>query len=78
MSRHPGNQRVCHGCKNILQYITMRTLNINGKSQAATVSGSTPILFALRGTLGLTGTQCGCGAALCTACGTLMSVAVGS
>jgi isoquinoline 1-oxidoreductase subunit alpha len=46
----------------------MPTLNINGKDLAVNVDESTPILWALRDTLGLTGTKFGCGAALCGAC----------
>ncbi len=43
-------------------------LNINGKATAVDADPSTPILWALRDTLGLTGTKFGCGAALCGAC----------
>ena len=46
----------------------MPTLNINGKDTAVDADKSTPILWALRDTLGLTGTKFGCGAALCGAC----------
>lgn len=46
----------------------MSTLNINGRQQTVNADGSTPILWALRDTLGLTGTKFGCGAALCGAC----------
>jgi len=46
----------------------MPTLNINGKDTAVNADGSTPILWALRDTLGMTGTKFGCGAALCGAC----------
>ena len=46
----------------------MATLNINGKDVALDVDPSTPILWALRDTAGLTGTKFGCGAALCGAC----------
>ena len=46
----------------------MPTLNINGKDTAVDADGSTPILWALRDTLGLTGTRFGCGQALCGAC----------
>src|SRR5512134_3348141 len=45
----------------------MPTLNINGKDTAVNADGSTPILWALRDTLGMTGTKFGCGAALCGA-----------
>ncbi len=43
-------------------------LNINGKATAVDADPSTPILWALRDTLGMTGTKFGCGAALCGAC----------
>jgi isoquinoline 1-oxidoreductase alpha subunit len=46
----------------------MPTLNINGKDTAVNADESTPILWALRDTLGMTGTKFGCGAALCGAC----------
>ena len=46
----------------------MPTLNINGKDLAVSADESTPILWALRDTLGMTGTKFGCGAALCGAC----------
>ena len=44
------------------------TLTINGKRQTVDVSPSTPLLWVLRDTLGLTGTKFGCGMALCGAC----------
>ena len=46
----------------------MPTLNINGKDTPVDADSSTPILWALRDTLGMTGTKFGCGAALCGAC----------
>ncbi|WP_302174092.1 (2Fe-2S)-binding protein [uncultured Hydrogenophaga sp.] len=46
----------------------MTTLNVNGRTQQVDVDPSTPVLWALRDTLGLTGTKFGCGAALCGAC----------
>ena len=46
----------------------MPNLNINGKDTAVDADPSTPILWALRDTLGMTGTKFGCGAALCGAC----------
>ncbi|MDW5443773.1 (2Fe-2S)-binding protein [Polaromonas sp. SM01] len=46
----------------------MPTLNINGKDLSVNADASTPILWALRDTLGMTGTKFGCGAALCGAC----------
>ena len=46
----------------------MPTLNINGKDVRVDADDATPILWALRDTLGMTGTKFGCGAALCGAC----------
>ena len=46
----------------------MPTLNINGKDTAVDADESTPILWALRDTLGMTGTKFGCGMAMCGAC----------
>ena len=43
-------------------------ININGKDTPVNADESTPILWALRDTLGMTGTKFGCGAALCGAC----------
>ncbi|MBW3656544.1 MAG: (2Fe-2S)-binding protein [Gemmatimonadetes bacterium] len=43
-------------------------LNINGKDVSVDADPSTPVLWALRDTLGLTGTKFGCGQALCGAC----------
>jgi isoquinoline 1-oxidoreductase subunit alpha len=43
-------------------------LNVNGKAVSVDADPSTPILWALRDNLGLTGTKFGCGAALCGAC----------
>ena len=41
---------------------------LNGKPASADVDPSTPILWTLRDTLGLTGTKFGCGMALCGSC----------
>ena len=46
----------------------MARLHINGKDVEADVEGSTPLLWVLRDTLGMTGTKFGCGQALCGAC----------
>ena len=46
----------------------MVTLQINGQSKDVDVSPDTPLLWALRDVLGLTGTKFGCGVALCGAC----------
>lgn len=41
---------------------------INGTERVIDADGDTPLLWALREQLGLTGTKFGCGAALCGAC----------
>ena len=46
----------------------MATLNINGKATSVDADPTTPILWALRDTLGMTGTKFGCGIAACGAC----------
>lgn len=46
----------------------MATLTINGKQQQVELSDDTPLLWALRDHLGMTGTKFGCGMALCGAC----------
>ena len=44
------------------------TLNVNGAARSVELDEDTPLLWALRDTLGLTGTKFGCGAGLCGAC----------
>ena len=44
------------------------SLNVNGKAVSVDVHPSTPILWALRDNLNMTGTKFGCGTALCGAC----------
>jgi len=46
----------------------MKTLNVNGKSVTFDGDEDTPLLWALREQLGLTGTKYGCGIAQCGAC----------
>jgi isoquinoline 1-oxidoreductase subunit alpha len=46
----------------------MTTLTVNGQSTTVDADPSTPILWALRDNLGLTGTKFGCGMAQCGAC----------
>ena len=46
----------------------MASLNINGKTQEVDVDPSTPLLWALREQVGLTGTTYGCGIAVCGSC----------
>src|SRR4029450_6470507 len=43
-------------------------LTINGKTSEVDVSPSTPLLWAIREQVGLTGTKYGCGIAQCGAC----------
>jgi len=43
-------------------------LNVNGKAVDLKVDGGTPLLWALREQVGLTGTKYGCGIAQCGAC----------
>ena len=43
-------------------------LNINGKNYDVDVDASTPLLWAIREQVGLTGTKYGCGVAQCGAC----------
>ncbi|MCX8004188.1 MAG: (2Fe-2S)-binding protein [Burkholderiaceae bacterium] len=51
----------------------MVQLNINGRPVAVDVDPNTPLLWALRDTLGLTGTKFGCGIAACGACTVLVN-----
>ena len=46
----------------------MAALNINGKTLQVDVDPNTPLLWALREQVGLTGTKYGCGIAQCGAC----------
>ncbi len=46
----------------------MVTLRINGRDHQVDADPATPILWALRDNLDMTGTKFGCGAALCGAC----------
>jgi aerobic-type carbon monoxide dehydrogenase small subunit (CoxS/CutS family) len=43
-------------------------LLVNGTRRRVSLAADTPLLWALRDTLGLTGTKYGCGAGLCGAC----------
>jgi len=47
-------------------------ITINGKTREVDVDPDTPLLWALRDTLGLTGTKFGCGIAECGACTVLI------
>jgi isoquinoline 1-oxidoreductase alpha subunit len=44
------------------------TLTVNGETRSVDVEPDTPLLWALRDTLGLTGTKFGCGISACGAC----------
>jgi aerobic-type carbon monoxide dehydrogenase small subunit (CoxS/CutS family) len=46
----------------------MTSFTLNGKSVSVDDDPSTPLLWAIRDSLGLTGTKFGCGMALCGAC----------
>ena len=46
----------------------MTPVTINGRRRNVDLPGDTPLLWALRDHLGLTGTKFGCGMALCGAC----------
>jgi isoquinoline 1-oxidoreductase alpha subunit len=46
----------------------MISLNINGDDQELDVDPTTPLLWVIRETIGLTGTKFGCGIAQCGAC----------
>jgi len=51
----------------------MARLTINGKSQQFEVDPDTPLLWAIREQIGLTGTKYGCGVAMCGACTVLIN-----
>ena len=44
------------------------TITVNGQERSLDLEPDTPLLWAVRDTLGLTGTKFGCGAALCGNC----------
>jgi isoquinoline 1-oxidoreductase alpha subunit len=46
----------------------MPTIKLNGKPVEVQAAADTPLLWVLRGELGLTGTKYGCGTGLCGAC----------
>jgi isoquinoline 1-oxidoreductase subunit alpha len=48
--------------------LRMISLSINGQSHSVDVEDSTPLLWVLRDTIGMTGTKYGCGIAQCGAC----------
>jgi len=48
------------------------TLKVNGRSHTVEIDGETPLLWALRDNLKLTGTKFGCGIAQCGACTVLI------
>ena len=50
----------------------MASLTINGKTREVKADPSTPLLWVIRDTLGMTGTKFGCGAQLCGACTVLL------
>jgi isoquinoline 1-oxidoreductase subunit alpha len=46
----------------------MTILQVNGRTQSLDIDPATPVLWALRDTLNMTGTKFSCGAAVCGAC----------
>jgi isoquinoline 1-oxidoreductase alpha subunit len=48
--------------------VTVLNLNVNGKDYDIDLPADTPLLWALRDAIGLTGTKYGCGMSLCGAC----------
>jgi isoquinoline 1-oxidoreductase alpha subunit len=46
----------------------MTSVTVNGRPHKVNLPDDTPLLWALRDELGLTGTKFGCGMALCGAC----------
>jgi isoquinoline 1-oxidoreductase subunit alpha len=48
------------------------TLNVNGRTHTVDVDPDTPLLWAIRDSVGLTGTKFGCGVAQCGACTVLV------
>lgn len=50
----------------------MITLEVNGQTHQLEIASDTPLLWALRDNLGLTGTKYGCGVAVCGACTVLL------
>ena len=51
----------------------MIPLNVNGKTREVDDDPNTPLLYVLRGTLGLNGAKFGCGLGQCGACTVLAS-----
>ena len=51
----------------------MANLNINGKKISVDVDPNTPLLWAIRDHIGLTGTKYGCGVGQCGACTVLFN-----
>lgn len=49
-------------------HMSKYTLNVNGQSRSVDVTPETPLLWALRDSLGLVGTKYGCGIGACGAC----------
>ena len=50
----------------------MARLNVNGKAYDIDIAPDTPLLWAIRENIGLTGTKYGCGIAQCGACSVLI------
>src|SRR5207344_1101182 len=63
----PGSPTVCPNLS-LTGRTAMARLTVNGKTLDVNVDPSTPLLWALREQMGLTGTKYGCGVAQCGAC----------
>jgi isoquinoline 1-oxidoreductase subunit alpha len=56
----------------LCESLTMITLTVNGSQHQVDLEPDTPLLWALRDAVGLTGTKFGCGIAQCGACTVLI------
>src|SRR6516162_2534329 len=68
MSSSCSGERDDHRNLNEERRMAMIVVTINGRRQNVDLPEDTPLLWALRDQLGLTGTKFGCGMALCGAC----------
>jgi isoquinoline 1-oxidoreductase alpha subunit len=50
------------------------TIEVNGEQHSLDIEPEMPLLWAIRNTLGLTGTKFGCGIAQCGACTVILTV----
>src|SRR4051794_19469147 len=68
VTRHHRSETVSCGQSFEVQEQAMIKLSINGKTHDIDVEPDTPLLWAIREQVGLTGTKYGCGIAQCGAC----------